>query len=124
MVPKVMLLQSGERIITGLAEVTDQETGKGVGLVLRCPYILSMVPTEELDDNGNPVEYRVNFEKWFAYSTDIEYRIPYSAVVAIGDPEPGILNIYLEKFGALLAYDQNTETPGEYNNDTVDSTEE
>lgn len=123
MVPKVIMLQSGERIITGLAEVTDQETGKGVGLVFRCPYILSMSPTDELDQNGNPVEFKVNFEKWFAYSTDIEYRIPYSAVVAIGDPEPGILNIYIEKFGSILAYDQNNEI-GEQNNDTVDSTEE
>lgn len=110
MVPKVILLQSGERIITGLAEVTDKESGKGVGLVFRCPYVLSMVPTEELDENGNPVEYKVNFEKWFAYATDIEYRVPYSSVVAIGDPEPGILNIYLEKFGAILAYSQENET--------------
>lgn len=123
MIPKVLILQNGERIISGVAELTDNETGKGIGLVFRCPYILSMSPSGELDGSGNPSEFKVNFEKWFAYSSEIEFKVPYSFVMAIADPEPGILEIYLNKFGALLAYDQNNEVGGNQDG-AVDNVEE
>lgn len=98
MVPKVMILHSGERIIAGVSEVTD-ENGQGLCLLLRCPYILDMVATGEYNNEGNPSQFSINFTKWFAYSTSDEFRVPYSSVVAIGEPEEGILDVYMKRFG-------------------------
>jgi hypothetical protein len=121
MVPKVLILNTGERIISGVSEIMDEEAGKGIGLALKCPYILGMSPAGDVDEEGNPTEYKVNFTKWFAYSVDVDFKIPYSSVTAIGDPEPGILNIYLEKFGAMLLYNGESDN-GESN--TIDTVEE
>lgn len=98
MVPRVMILQSGERIIAGVSEVTD-ENGQGLCLLLRCPYILDMAPTGEYNNEGNPSQFSINFTKWFAYSTSDEFRVPYASVVAIGEPEEGILDVYMKRFG-------------------------
>jgi len=101
MIPKVMILNSGERIISGVSEVTD-ENGQGICLLLRCPYILEMAPTGEYNAEGNPSQFSINFTKWFAYSSSDEFRVPYASVVAIGEPEEGILDVYIKRFGDKL----------------------
>jgi hypothetical protein len=106
MIPKILLMNSGERIIAGLAEVTDPE-GKPFCLLARCAYILSMMPTGDISPDGNPSQFNVNFTKWIPYSSDEQFKIAYSSVVAIGEVEPGILDVYLEKFGDKLN-DTNT----------------
>jgi hypothetical protein len=118
MIPKVMILNSGERIIAGVSEVTD-ENGQGLCLLLRCPYILDMVPTGEYNNEGNPSQFSIKFTKWFAYSTSDEFRVPYASVVAIGEPEEGILDVYLKRFGDKLN-DSNALQPS----DSSDSPEE
>ena len=92
MVPKILLTKTGEKIIAAVGEMTDPETGKGLGFVFKCPYTLSMVPAAE-------GQFSVNFTKWIPYSVDTEYKVPYDIVAALGDPEPDILNVYIEKFG-------------------------
>lgn len=98
--PKIVLTKQGEKLITAIAEFTDPETQKGLGFVFRCPYVLSMSP------NGDG-QFSVNFTKWIPYSTDVQYKVPYDVVAAVGEPEPDILNVYLEKFGDKLN-DSNT----------------
>jgi hypothetical protein len=106
MIPRVMILNSGERIISGVSEVTD-ENGQGICLLLKCPYILDMAPTGDYNTDGNPSQFSINFTKWFAYSKSEEFRIPYTSVVALGEPEDGILDVYMKKFGDKLN-DNNT----------------
>jgi hypothetical protein len=101
MIPRVMILNSGERIISGVSEVTD-ENGQGICLLLKCPYILDMAPTGDLNVDGNPSQFSINFTKWFAYSKSEEFRVPYTSVVALGEPEDGILDVYMKKFGEKL----------------------
>lgn len=96
MIPRVMILNSGERIISGVSEVTD-ENGQGICLLLKCPYILDMAPTGDYNTDGNPSQFSINFTKWFAYSKSEEFRIPYTSVVALGEPEDGILDVYMKK---------------------------
>ena len=126
MIPKVMLLNSGERIISGVSEVTD-DNGQGICLLLKCPYILDMAPTGEYNDEGNPSQFSINFTKWFAYSKSDEFRIPYSSIVAIGEPEDGILDVYLKKFGdkfndanAVSASDSSDSSEGSGVSDSGD----
>lgn len=109
--PKVMILNSGERIISGVSEVTD-ENGQGICLFLKCPYILEMTPTGEYNPDGNPSQFSINFTKWFAYSSSDEFRVPYATVVAIGEPEEGILDVYMKKFGDKLNGGNDAGTNG------------
>jgi len=117
MIPKVMILNSGERIISGVSEVTD-ENGQGICLLLKCPYILDMAPTGDYNTDGNPSQFSINFTKWFAYSKSEEFRIPYTSVVALGEPEDGILDVYMKKFGEKLNDNDTVST-----SDSSDSSE-
>jgi len=118
MVPKVLMLQTGERIIAAVGEVTDEE-GKGICLVIRCPYLLSMQPSGEVSPDGTPSQFNVNYTKWFPYSISEDFRIPYNSVIAIGDPEPGILDVFTERFGDKLNDNDAVSTT-----DSSDSAEE
>jgi len=95
-------MKSGERIIAGASEMTDNETGKGICLVIKCPYILTLNPKEDTTE-----EYSVNFSKWNPFSSDNTFNIPYDSVVALGDVEQGILDVYMERFGQELYYEEN-----------------
>jgi hypothetical protein len=113
MVPKVLVMKTGERVIAGASEMTDNETGKGICLVIKCPYILTLNPKPDDAD-----EYSVNFSKWNPFTPDNTFRIPYDAVVAISDVEQGILDVYMERFGQELYYEEDnaeseTGTPEE-----------
>lgn len=111
MIPKIIATKNGEKLIAVVGEFTDPETNKGLGFVFRCPYVLSMTP------NGDG-QFSVNFTKWIPYATDIQYKVPYDVVAAIGDPEPDIANIYIEKFGDKLNDDATATS------DSSDSVEE
>jgi sporulation protein YlmC with PRC-barrel domain len=113
-------MKSGERLIAGLAEFTN-ENGVGVGFIIRNPYILGMMPAGEVSSEGDPTQFQINFTKWFPFSSDNQFKIPYNTVVAIGEPDANILNVYLEKFGADL-YDGDDERVDD-TSDSGDSSE-
>jgi hypothetical protein len=114
MVPKILVFKTGERVIAGAGERKDNETGRGVCLVIKCPYILTLGSRNEEND-----DFTVNFSKWNPFSSSLEFNIPYDAVVTVSDPEQGILDVYLEKFGAELFYEDEQDAEPE-----TDSTEE
>jgi len=118
MIPKIVLTNTGERIICGIAEALD-ENQKPICLVVRCPYILNMSPSGEISPDGNPSQFNVNFTKWIPYSSDEQFKLAYSSVVAIGEVDPNILEIYLEKFG-----DRLNDTDTLPTSDSSDSSEE
>ena len=95
MSPKIILMKTGERIITGLGEIKDTETDKGICFLFRCPYILTLVQNEEQ-------KYNVNFTKWIPYSADDQFKVPYDSVIAIGNVEEEIEEIFIERFGDKL----------------------
>lgn len=101
MIPKVVVLKTGERVVAGIAEVIDNETNRAVCLLLRCPYILTLRPNNESGD------FEVNFTKWIPFSSDKQFRVSYDALVAIGEVEESILNAYMEKFGEELVDDES-----------------
>lgn len=101
MVPKILLLRSGERIIAGAGERKDEETGRGICLVVKCPYILTLNSIEE-----GQTDYSVNFSKWNPFSSDNQFNVPYDAVITVSEPEQGILDVYLEKFSSELYYEE------------------
>ena len=118
MLVKVLKMQGGEQVISGIAEVTN-ENNEGVGFQLTHPYLLDLIPTGELSPDGQPTTFNVNFTRWVSCSVDTTFRIPYSALVAIGDPEQTVLDTYKAKFGDLFNDDDAVQS-----SDSSDSSED
>ena len=91
----IITLKTGERVITELKEVYDQEgeDKKGLCLLMEDPYVLHLDTqqpqylTEQLG-----AEYTVKYSKWNPYSPDSHFKIPYDCVMTISSPEPGLEN--------------------------------
>ena len=100
MAVSVVTFKTGDRVITELKEIFDEEgdNKKGICLLMEDPYILNL-------DSGTPqylteqhgMEYQVRFSKWNPYSSDWQYKIPYDMVMTISNPEPGLQDAYERK---------------------------
>ena len=96
----IITLKTGERIITELKEVYDQEgeDKKGLCLLMEEPYVLHLDTqqpqylTEQLG-----AEYTVKYSKWNPYTPDWQFKIPYDCVMTISSPEPGLQDAYEKK---------------------------
>ena len=88
----IAVLQTGERVITELQEVREEnkEDGKPICLMFVRPYILN---TESVSNEANQ-EVKVRFSKWLPYSSDTQFKIPFSSVMAVGTADPGLAQAY------------------------------
>ena len=100
LVPSIVVLKSGEKLITQLQEVfgndEDGEEGKkGICLLMNYPYALELikVPTPEASE----MDLQVKFSKWCPYSIDNSFRVPYDGVLPIGEADPGLAQAYQAK---------------------------
>ena len=96
----VVTLKTGDRIITELKEIFDEEgdNKKGICLLMEDPYILNLdgqTPQYLTEQHG--MEYQVRFSKWNPYTPDWQFKIPYDCVMTISTPEPGLQNAYEQK---------------------------
>jgi len=107
---KIVVLQSGEHLVGGLIELTDEE-GKGICFSIKHPYVLRLVPSTEFPTEEEN-KFVINFAKWLPFSPNINYRISYPSIVTIADVDEGVYNVYMEKFGHL--YENSTETTNEW----------
>lgn len=96
---KIVVLQSGEQLIGGLVELTDDE-GNGICYSIKHPYVIKLVPTGKVP-REEETEFRINFNKWMPFSPNVAFRISYSSVATIGDVDKGVHDVYMEKFGYL-----------------------
>ena len=100
MAVSIVTLKTGDRIITELKEIFDEEGAdrKGICLLMEDPYILSLDgATPQYLTESHGMEYQVRFSKWNPYSTDWQFKIPYDSVMTISQPEPGLENAWKEK---------------------------
>ena len=100
MAVSVVTLKTGDRVITELKEIFDEEgkDRKGICLLMEEPYILSLdgsTPQYLTEQSG--MEYQVRFSKWNPYSTDNMFKIPYDSVMTISNPEPGLEQAWKRK---------------------------
>ena len=101
--PSIVVLRTGEKVITILQEVFEGEgeERKGVCLVMNYPYELSLM---SVDNQDNPEQdLQVKYTKWCPYSIDSQYRIPYDGILTIGVPDGGLAAAYLQKVEAQKA---------------------
>ena len=89
----IAVLQTGERVITELQEVREdnKEDGKPICLMFVRPYILNVEGTDDATVNQ---EVQVRFSKWLPYSSDTQFKIPFSSVMAVGTADPGLAQAY------------------------------
>lgn len=107
--PSIVILKTGEKLITILQEVFEGEgeEQKGICLMMNHPYELSLVSVDNMDNSQQDLQ--VKFSKWCPYSIDIQYRIPYDGVLAIGQPDPGLSAAYEAKVQKAMELLEKTE---------------
>ena len=98
--PSVVVLKTGEKLITILQEVFEGEgeTKKGICLLMNYPYELSLISAPNEQDPNKDLQ--VKFSKWCPYATDNSFRIPYDGILTIGAPDPGLTEAYMVKVDA------------------------
>ena len=92
--PSIVVLKTGEKLITILQEVFEGEgeDRKGVCLVMSYPYELSLISVPNETDPEKDLQ--VKYSKWCPYSIDNTFRIPYDGILTIGTPDPGLARAY------------------------------
>lgn len=105
--PSIVVLKTGEKLITILQEVFEGEGDerKGVCLLMNYPYELSLIEVPNEDDPEKDLQ--VKYSKWCPYSLESSYRIPYDCVLTIGTPDPGLTKAYMTKVDVV----KSAETP-------------
>lgn len=98
--PSIVILKTGEKLITILQEVFEGEGDdrRGICLMMNYPYELTMLnaPSEDVEQ-----ELQVKYSKWCPYAVDSQYRIPYDCVMTIASPDPGLASAYQQKIDTL-----------------------
>jgi hypothetical protein len=91
----VVMLTSGESVITILREVFDKaeddEDGprKGICLEMNFPYSLEVFENED--------DVQVKFSKWCPYSDDVSFRTAYGNVISVATASSGLEEAYKQK---------------------------
>lgn len=98
--PSIVILKTGEKLITILQEVFEGEGDdrRGICLMMNYPYELTMLNTQTDDIEQ---ELQVKYSKWCPYAVDSQYRIPYDCVMTIASPDPGLAGAYQDKIALL-----------------------
>lgn len=98
--PSIVVLKTGEKIITLLQEVFEGEgeNRKGICLLMGYPYSLELIKIDNINEPEQDLQ--VKYSKWCPYSIDSQYRIPYDGILTIGVPDPGLSSAYLAKVEA------------------------
>lgn len=94
MAVKVVKMVTGEQVIADIVDMQD-ENGRNVGFKLTYPYTLVMRQTEDM-------KFDINYLAWMSASSSVEFAVPYSSVIAIGDAAKEVTEEYLKQFGDLL----------------------
>jgi len=95
--PSIVVLKTGEKLITILQEVFEgeDEDRKGICLLMNYPYELALISAP---NESNPeLDLQVKFSKWCPYSIENSFRIPYDGILTIGQPDPGLTEAYMTK---------------------------
>jgi len=108
MTVKLMLLKTGETIISDAKEVVQEEQVRGY-LLTQPHYVRTQEKTvlmESESGNGN-YELDVILSPWMILSTDTEYVVTADYIATIAEPIPSVKDMYLKKVGEPM---QVTET--------------
>ena len=92
---KVILLQSGDQIITDVKEIVSEE--KTVAYLFNQPQKVTINKPFLISEQDNERSYEVTFSQWMMLSADKEIVVPNNYVVTIVEPLDSVKQMYLEK---------------------------
>ena len=95
---------TGERVICDLQEIREdgKEDGKPICLLMIRPYTLQLEKTADAP-NG---EVQVRFNKWLPFSSDTQFKIPFTALTAVGAVDAGLEEAYVNTVAQAVAMEQ------------------
>jgi hypothetical protein len=102
---KIVKLVTGEQLITIFEEVND-ENGEGVGFKLTFPFVVVTTPLQQRE--GDTIKFDINYFAWMTASSDIEFIIPYSSVIAFANPAKEVYDMYVEKYEEIVNASSDT----------------
>jgi len=125
MTVKVMLLRSGEDVISDAKEILDNENNGIVAYHLSNPFVMQLqAETEELAVEGEEspapkTKYSVRYTHWAPLAKQRSFIIPADWLVTIYDPHDNIMRDYCNKNGIPLEEEPSDvpESPVEVVND-------
>ena len=118
MTVKVMLLKSGEDVISDAKEIMDTENKGIVAYHLTNPFVMQLTAEEpdELQVEGQEAprtKYSVRYTHWAPLSKQRAFIIPADYLVTIYDPHDNILRDYCAKNNIDLEKEESPLTPPE-----------
>jgi len=98
MTVKVILLKSGEDVISDAKEILDEEQKGIVAYYLSNPYIMQLTSRVEDGEDEQPrTKFSVQYTHWAPLSKQRQFVIPADWVVTIYDPHDSIMKDYCDK---------------------------
>lgn len=94
---KVVLLKSGETLITEAKEAVSE--GKTQAYVFNKPFVVSVNEPYLLTEESQPVDNSINvvLSPWIIFTSDEDIAVIPDWVVTIVDPVEGLLKMYEER---------------------------
>lgn len=128
MTVKVMLLRSGEDVISDAKEILDNENNGIVAYHLSNPFVMQLqAETEEPEElsvegeepSAPKTKYSVRYTHWAPLAKQRSFIIPADWLVTIYDPHDNIMRDYCNKNGISLEEEPSDipESPVEVVND-------
>ena len=95
---KLLLLKSGEQVISDVKELIRKDSDKVYGYVLHRPHKVvaskAVVLTEDASDNRN---VEITLSPWILLTEDKSMTVPQDWVITIVNPIKSIVEMYEEK---------------------------
>ena len=95
---KLLLLKSGEQVISDVKELIRKDSDKVYGYVLHKPHEVvaskAVVLTEDASDNRN---VEITLSPWILLTEDKLMTVPQDWIITIVNPIKSILEMYEEK---------------------------
>jgi hypothetical protein len=95
---KVLKMVTGEQVIGHVVDRKDSD-GNNIGFTLSYPYCVVLRPITQPDET---LKFDVNYVAWMGASATQSFPMPYTSVIAIGEPQEEIVVEYISKFGDLI----------------------
>ena len=92
---KLLLLKSGEEVITEVKEITDPDTNDPIGFHLHKPFRLDIVSNENGIVINQEKGYQVSWFPWAPLSKERDFYLPGHHVLTAYDPLDTITEQYL-----------------------------
>ena len=108
---KIVLLRSGEQIISDVHEVLDEyDKSVAYSLTRPCTSHMKRLSTEDLIISGEPTSFDISLYPWVPLSTNESIVVPIDYPVGFADPVEQLVEMYNVKVLDVLKEKKNDQT--------------